>query len=59
MKLLNEIIWSMENLTSCDGTGYSYISDDDANSVIFHLKNYREVLKGLENAFSGAVKGEK
>ena len=41
MKTLDELITALEDLTTCDGTGYSYIADQDAGDAIYYLKMYR------------------
>lgn len=41
MKTLDEVITAMENLTTCDDTGFSYIAHDDAVDALFYLTVFR------------------
>ena len=41
MKTLDEVITAMENLTTCDDTGFSYIAHDDVADAVHYLKAYR------------------
>ena len=47
---LDELIDELENLTTCDNTNYSYISDNNVNTVLYYLKKYREECKELIDA---------
>lgn len=58
MKTLDEVIEELENLTTCDGTGYSYIADDDADDALHYLRGYREVLPEYAQMKLDAVKND-
>ena len=47
MKNLDEVINDLENLTTCDETGYSYIANDDMAMAVFFLKNYKRIIDVL------------
>ena len=56
MKTLDEVITAMENLTTCDDTGFSYIAHDDAVDALFYLTVFRVERKHLDELHREMVK---
>ena len=48
MKTLDEVITAMENLTTCDDTGFSYIAHDDVVDAVHYLVEYRACQQHME-----------